>query len=828
MSNSPGGASGSQAPSDATGLSVVLQIVRAELTKNFAHFGRMDPYAVVHWTDADGEKFELSKTRVDWHAHKTPHWHHACRSLPYRHGDSIEIQVFEAHVVGKASNMGSIVTSMDDIVGSTVSEVASSGKALWSPMRELRLKLKDEDTGHVYVQAMVVRDAGQRKRRASVLTPSTGVPSSMFETPVQRVGVSGGTAPFFRLSLCERKPGQSKEYFIGKDLSRASDEVKFYEEARQLMLDKSDAKGLLPLLRFAFEYEGILETQEEGQKNNKPLELLVLRNLHDGCTKLRLLDIKIGQKTAQAGWQGKSRRAAINQSLLDGITNSSCEGFRLEGFEGPPAILTSMDPLLDFGVKGTEKLIKKAKRIMLQRMTAAQILLYFLDLHTDLAHPDEELQTTLSQAETAELILHELMTKLAHLSVACHRSPVPQKWIGSSVALAFDAGKLPSRRTPQEEIRKQAVVSIFDWGRSELNTIERHNELSDNMRRDRVEYWQYYCGGIQRLSWEVARCYYHRFCNADSWSTVTFVLEDFDVMSSSDFMCKAEVPVKSTSETTVEMPINVRLLSLAHGVVANAESALLGVRPSLTYSIRWQEYPASSRLKGTWQVTLIRACNLPREDLLVLRTQSDPLVKVIAMSKSGHCFRQDSKVKAQTRDPKWNEVFELPVARSPHGLRDALASADLNCSGDMLKKFPPEKTFEEMAHRTDSEGLTETAKRTAEAVGSKLKNAANLFTHWEDAHMSEIDEALGMWESLLESAVASDQKASATPSTVQVNEESPRAETPARKLFSKELLDEDEALDSKLLPAEPAESNSRVMKGCCSAGCSDASECRIM
>jgi hypothetical protein len=32
----------------------------------------------------------------------------------------------------------------------------------------------------------------------------------------------------------------------------------------------------------------------------------------------------------QAGWQGKSRVAALRQSMVDGITNSSCEGFRLE------------------------------------------------------------------------------------------------------------------------------------------------------------------------------------------------------------------------------------------------------------------------------------------------------------------------------------------------------------------------------------------------------------------------------------------------------------------------------------------------------------------
>ena len=68
----------------------------------------------------------------------------------------------------------------------------------------------------------------------------------------------------------------------------------------------------------------------------------VMENLHSGRSKLRLLDIKVGQKTAQAGWQGKSRAAALKQSILDGHTNSAGEGFRLEGFDGQPHTLTSM------------------------------------------------------------------------------------------------------------------------------------------------------------------------------------------------------------------------------------------------------------------------------------------------------------------------------------------------------------------------------------------------------------------------------------------------------------------------------------------------------
>ncbi|CAK0899930.1 unnamed protein product, partial [Prorocentrum cordatum] len=217
-----------------------------------------------------------------------------------------------------------------------------------------------------------------------------------------------------------------------------------------------------------------------------------------------MLDIKMGQKTGQAGWQGKSRSAAMRQSIVDGLTNTACEGFRLEGFDKRPPALLSMDPLLDVGSTTNEKLRKKAQRVLLQRMAGQEMLMHYLDVHQDLPTPDGKgLESTLGPSELIELVLQRVVVALCDLAMSCRRSPVPQKWIGSSVALGFDCAELPPRCAGTEDtVRKKALVSIFDWGRSELNTLDRHMQLSEADQKDRSEFWSYYVGGIDRLAWE--------------------------------------------------------------------------------------------------------------------------------------------------------------------------------------------------------------------------------------------------------------------------------------------------------------------------------------
>eukprot|EP01043_Picozoa_sp_COSAG02_P018840 COSAG02_NODE_891_length_16139_cov_29.045885_9_plen_117_part_00 len=72
----------------------------------------------------------------------------------------------------------------------------------------------------------------------------TKVPVTLFQTPFKALGASGGTAAFFRVEYKDDEwqkdetqsgvPIDSKDYWIGKDLARARDEVAFYEEAQKV------------------------------------------------------------------------------------------------------------------------------------------------------------------------------------------------------------------------------------------------------------------------------------------------------------------------------------------------------------------------------------------------------------------------------------------------------------------------------------------------------------------------------------------------------------------------------------------------------------------
>eukprot|EP00434_Breviolum_minutum_P029747 symbB.v1.2.026298.t2/scaffold2616.1/size74813/2 len=295
-----------------------------------------------------------------------PVWEHTCRPQYFEGFETVRIEVLEANVTSKATLCGEVTCKFADLV-KTPSTGPSPKKAAQHPETQLILTLNGEETGTVSVEAMLVPLTNNSRPSLTRIDPI------LFETPVKRLGVSGGTAPFFKLVMRKATAEKSIDYYIGKDLSRASDEVDFYEMIK-LCQEAPSAAGLMPLLNYTFDYAGVVELHEEGQEKKKPIELLVLQNLRDGRQKLRLLDIKIGQQTAQAGWQGKSHAAALRQAVVDGLTNSAGEGFRLEGFDGQPATLTSMDPLLDLG-KRSEKMAKKALRIMLQRMTSASMLM---------------------------------------------------------------------------------------------------------------------------------------------------------------------------------------------------------------------------------------------------------------------------------------------------------------------------------------------------------------------------------------------------------------------------------------------------------------------
>ena len=49
-------------------------------------------------------------------------------------------------------------------------------------------------------------------------------------------------------------------------------------------------------------------------------------------------------------------------------------------------------------------------------------------------------------------------------------------------------------------MRKNTLVCIFDWGRSELNSMKKHMQLSEKDQLDRGEFWRYYMGAMAAMA----------------------------------------------------------------------------------------------------------------------------------------------------------------------------------------------------------------------------------------------------------------------------------------------------------------------------------------
>eukprot|EP00413_Alexandrium_margalefii_P004746 CAMPEP_0204517936 /NCGR_PEP_ID=MMETSP0661-20131031/3934_1 /ASSEMBLY_ACC=CAM_ASM_000606 /TAXON_ID=109239 /ORGANISM="Alexandrium margalefi, Strain AMGDE01CS-322" /LENGTH=769 /DNA_ID=CAMNT_0051523355 /DNA_START=15 /DNA_END=2325 /DNA_ORIENTATION=- len=601
-------------------------------------------------------------------------WHHTCREQPFpgeHAGHKVSLSVLHERLNGlsSATLCGTAIVPLDDVLAGCK---LPSGEISVTRARtvDLTLKKNDEETGVLTIQAMLARHATYNPAQEDI--PLTEVDPGMFESDVHRLGVSGGTAPFFRLALRPEAatkwgPDLSREYYIGKDLSHARDEVNFYELALQVSRQHTGG-GIEGMIRFMFEYAGVhrCEVQGTGQ-----LDLLVMRNLRDQCEELRMLDIKIGQQTADAGWQGKSRMAALRQSIIDGATNSCEEGFRLEGFDGAPPTLSSMDPLLDLYVLGEDtkfqaKLRKKALRIMYQRMPASEMIMHFIDVHQVPADPGpDKLESTLAPIELAELVLNQVVLSLARLALTCRLVITPQKWIGSSVALGFDCGCLPPRSQPEQQVREAVRVHIFDWGRSEFNTLEKHMAMSEKEQADRAQFWGYYKGGIDRLLYESTRSYYHKFGNAEGWHQARITIYDFDSMTDNDIIGKVDFAMSESQEATVQLTD-----SQGYKVSCGGQAS------TLTYAVAYRQLPRSSRLAGCWYVSIVRAAHLKACDRMQGRFSSDPFAVLEVFSKDEkQRVRQQTSVIIGNLNPEWKEVLQVPVAASPNHLEDALTKA---------------------------------------------------------------------------------------------------------------------------------------------------------
>lgn len=654
-----------------------MKVVEAKLTKNFdaEEGGNMDPFARIDWLAEHGERWEFCVTKPHIGGHMAPIWNKLCLPVDITTActkASLAIDVCEMDGDDDVDHCGTVnvpLAALLELARNRSDE--SSDLEASEPAPFQLLQPNGDPVGDIYLQVMVAPPQKEGQ---------TLVDDALFHSPVKRIGVSGGTAPFFTLALKDATPPDEAKYWIGKDLSHALDEVGFYESL--LHMRRTHAGIFGPIIGFTFDYKGVVSLRVADSPDvAPPRQLLVLRNLFHRMKRLRLLDIKMGEATGAAGWQGKSRMSAIRQALIDGITNSSTEGFRLEGFEGEPASLLSQDPLLDLkqasappplpraltskevvkvdskektnGNKQT-KTAKKARRLMLQRMRAQDMLYYFSDTHDVYGWPldprgtagEDFLRKYLSPAEAMEKIMAELLDQLVRLAIACRLLKVPQKWIGSSVALGFDAGRLYDRGITEADLQKYLHCNIFDWGRSELLTSDRFGKLSEEQQADREKYWGYYCSGIDRLSFEMLKAYCLRYEDRDTvWKEVVVTIMDFDSLSPHDFLGRVVLPLEETDEKSVP------LLNSRGSKIPNA---------SLTYWIGRRAYPVGSKFQEAWFVHIARATRLPASP-----RNPDPFAKVYFVPEHGERTRVEERTKTlpDAPNPMWNETFELPVLR---------------------------------------------------------------------------------------------------------------------------------------------------------------------
>mmetsp|Transcript_23402 Transcript_23402/g.54446 ORF Transcript_23402/g.54446 Transcript_23402/m.54446 type:complete len:582 (-) Transcript_23402:77-1822(-) len=476
----------------------------------------------------------------------------------------------------------------------------------------------------------------------------SGVPQqfcdpSLFATP-KSLSVSGGTAAFFEVKYAgppsgpqAQRYGKTPNYWIGKDLARARDEIDFYEGISRL------PPSFRLIHKWAMDYGGVLVKQclVGGALEPDPRQLLLLENLRDGKQSLRMLDIKLGNVTAVQGWKGKSFTGTLTNRFVDYVSTSNQRGNRLEGFDNPPQTLqTRMDgpPQACFGIDRS----KKYKRLCLQRLSTVEALANFAEM--------ADMQTTagansLSSIEYSEALLYDLALQLSELCYDSRNMPVPQMWIGSSLGVCCDGGSAPSRSKveplKQGKSGKLALVRIFDWGRSELGTHSSYAALSHEDQEERILRWRQWHQALVRILVSCLTAYYRQFLwNAKEprpfRGEIRFELWDADTLEENDYIGCVSLPLAPTRgrvqvDISGENLVGLDACSLLARAAAEGPFMCSDEVSTLEIEVEEGHVPRGSRLEKIWYITVHGVYGVPHRDLF---SASDPVVHVQITSDS--------------------------------------------------------------------------------------------------------------------------------------------------------------------------------------------------
>ena len=498
-----------------------------------------------------------------------------------------------------------------------------------------------------------------------------------FREPLNAVTVGGGTATFYsvRYKTGSLPLGKTEQYWIAKDLSHALDERKFYERVKLL----SPFSRSWSLLKFTFEYGGVHSLVTNCNGNIKPMNHLLLRNALDGDKKNRLLDIKIGEVTAVGGWQGKSRLRAIKNRMVDQASNSSVEGFRAEGFTNPP---DGLEAILESDLHN--------RRLAMQKLPAAELFSYWCCLPC----VDFVSSSHYTPLETSFLTVRSALTSLISLLSSASEIPIPQQWIGSSIGLFYDVGSLPLLSSTPEQLRDLASVKIFDWGRSELTTPEQYRCLSSSKQKTRRQYWNQWCDGTIRLSFEAARFLRNQFCPASGrWRTLKFQIWSHNRNSTVSPIQGTVLGVASVDLSSIPIGEFFDLeLAGRNTVIKTVGKTTNVIRNTLTLTFGGEATPTALRVKvdvakgeskifeTTYKVTVHSATSLPKADVI---GWCDPIVSIKMIDEKGAAATARTSVQRNTSSPVWNETFEFGIAQAAH-----MKSKELVHNTSIIKGLP--------------------------------------------------------------------------------------------------------------------------------------------
>lgn len=321
-----------------------------------------------------------------------------------------------------------------------------------------------------------------------------------FQMPCETMNVSGGTASFFKVGLLEGETvkGTSLTRFVGKDTAESEYEVEFYRKLQILKRDRSDWAEFAHVL---IECGGVAKLEcGIGPKSSEIRRLLLLQDMRGGFHNCRVLDIKLGQKTCVGGWKGRTRLDALKKAPLDKMSNSAVEGFRCEGMDNPPKGFAEYIEAMAKQSKDRSWLgsndfvsVERLSRYTMQRLPGLHVLEAFFDF--SMVGGGGEIHSHAAIWRALEELCKVVRTVV--------KQPV-QMWIGSSIALCLEVGKLSES--------PKVNAKLFDWGRSELTTQPEYDKLDPGTRKERFQHWCAYTRALCRLHWGLFRLAAHRCC----------------------------------------------------------------------------------------------------------------------------------------------------------------------------------------------------------------------------------------------------------------------------------------------------------------------------